>query len=330
MVTPTSLGKLLPALPVLEALASQGRPLAVMAPASHLRFLALVPGVRDLLELSSSEETTVLALKGTGCREAVILEESLDAAFLARRAGIRRRWGYGGWLRRRLLKPGLEGPALAASGLHRHGPRTAGEPYYRRLLEALGCPAPVSWEPRVRLPGELRSSGEGYVRRAQIPEECRLVGLFPGADQRLSPRWPWQSFAALAQGLRKRVPAVRCALIARSWDLWPAVRVHEETARFVPVLGPDLDLADLAGALSHLKLAVGNSSAPLDLATALGVPTLALTSRTATRPPALGQEILQGRSPAPPLSWIFRRSPIFSLEVEKVLERCEGLLTETG
>ena len=326
VVSPTSLLELLRALPVFRSLASAGRQLVVLAPAAFARFLSLLPGVRDLVELEESQEATVAALRKLGCREAVLLDESRRAAQLVLRAGVPRRWGYGGWWRRRLLEPGLERPAVAASTLRRMGPRTVGRPYYRRLVTALGLDPPSSWRPTIQLPEELRAEGESYLRRAQIPRQCLLVGLFAGADHRLSPRWPWQSFAALAQRLRKSTPSVRCALVARSADLWPSVRVHEETARFVPVLGPDLDLADLAGALCHLDLAVGNSGSLLDLATALGVTTLALASPTTGRASVEGQEVLFGRSPTPPLSWVFRRSPLFALEVDAVLERCETLL----
>ena len=314
VVTPTGLSDLLRSLPVLECLAASGRRLVVVAPAAFSRFLSFVPGVRSLVELSASEPSMLEALGEFACQEAVLLDESLTAARWVRRAGIARRWGYGGWLRRSLLDPGLQRPN--------------GSPYYRRLVESLGMNSPTSWQAEIRLPEELTSYGRAYLRRAQIPEGCQLVGLFAGTDDPLNPRWPWQNFASLAQNLRKHTPSVRCVLVARSGDLWSSVRIHEETARFVPVIGPDLDLAELAGALSFLDLAVGNSGSLLELATALGVQTCALTSMTAGRPPVEGQEVLLGRSPTPPLSWIFRRSPLFSLEVETVMEHCEAALEE--
>ncbi|MCB1033513.1 MAG: glycosyltransferase family 9 protein [Acidobacteria bacterium] len=330
VMAPTALSSLVRSLPVFDALAAAGRRLVVVAPPPFHALLTLLPGVGGLIDRIDSEDLMVAALRAAGCQEAVVLEESVDAAWLLWQAGIPHRWGYGGWLTRRLLAPGVPSPTYTSSEERRSGARTAGQPYYQRLLQLMGVGAPRSWQPTLELPEDLRSQGQAYLERAQLPADCRVVGLVPGGERRLSHRWPWQSFAALAQALRRRIPNVRSSLFASATELWPAVRVHEETARFVPVLGPDLDLAELAATLGQARLVVGNDSGLLDLAAALGVPALVLTSLTARLDPLSGQEVLRGRSPGPVLSWVFRRSPLASLPVEKVLESSENLLEETS
>ena len=99
----------------------------------------------------------------------------------------------------------------------------------------------------------------------------------------------------LARDLRRRIPGVRAAIFAGPKEIWLGVRVHEESGKIHPLLGPDLDLAGLAAVLAGLDVLVTNDSGPMHLAAALGVPCVALfgpTDRRRTAPAGHGHIVL--------------------------------------
>lgn len=320
--TPRDLSGAVRALPVFHALAHRG-PLAVMAPADLLPLLRLYPGVRTTLQLRDSEDATVSLIRRNECREGILLDESLDAAWLAFSGALPQRWGYRGGLRGFFLKPALQRPR----GFRRSDPRRFG-----RLLEALDVPPPHEegfWVPRLEIPAETQAMGPHFLERARVPAtDGPLVGLVAISDRPGAALWPWERFAELARTLRRQNPSVRQILIANGERLWPVVRIHEETARFYPVLGPDLDLAALAGVLAQLDLLISVECGVLHLAAALGVPCLALFGH---RDPAVygpagqGHEILRD-PPSPLASWFGGGRFLAGLEVERVVEKAERML----
>ncbi|MEM9290235.1 MAG: glycosyltransferase family 9 protein [Acidobacteriota bacterium] len=315
------LRRLVQALPAIHSIVASGREVALLVP-DELRALAeQIPGVVAAPEISPSEQGSVEGILRAGCEEAVILDGSLDSAWLAQRAEISQRWGYGGLLRRWLLTSAVEAPKKsAAKGAGRYGP----------LLEALGAPLPESWVPSLSLPPALQEKGGQYLERARVePEGGPLIAYAPTSEEVTAPRWPWKEFATLIRSMRKAHPSVRQVLIARSDELWPVVRIHEETARYYPVIGPDLSLPDLAAVLARVDLLVSPASGFLHLAAALGVPTVALLSRRAPAPPGPGHAILRGQSASGLLLFglnYLGRNPLTGIDGEAVQLACEGLL----
>jgi len=238
------------------------------------------------------------------CEEAVVLSRgpgdgiSQELARLRhlRRLGIPRRWGYGvrglaglglpGLLLRWLLAPAVR-PPFSSVLQARHRSED-----FRELLQAMEVPPPASWVPRLEIGDEARRAARERLERGGIPADASpVVALIPGgrlvasARERIPPasRWPWQCFAGLTRELRQRVAGLRCLLVAGREPLWPAVRVHEETARFVPLIGPDLDAFGLAALLAVSDLAVAADGELLHLAAAVGTPTVALFGPTDPR-----------------------------------------------
>ena len=76
---------------------------------------------------------------------------------------------------------------------------------------------------------------------------------------------------------------VQLVLLAGPKEVWSTVRIHEGSGRLVPVVGADLDLADLAGLLGRLDLLVTYDSGPMHLAAALGVRCVAIFGPTDPR-----------------------------------------------
>jgi heptosyltransferase II len=291
IVAPNWVGDCVMAEPVFRALEASGRELAVLARRSLHSLLALFPGVSATLEKGNGEEA-LAALTAGGFDEAVILPNSFRAAWMLSRAGIPRRYGYRADFRGPLLAPAVARPR---DGFKVIRPQVED---YRELLAAMNVAAPADWIPRLDLSRELREAGRERMARARLllpVDTGPIVGLSPGAEWGGSKRWPMRYWADLARELRRRVPAVREAIFVGPKEIWLGVRVHEESGKLHPVLGPDLDLPGLAAAMSHLDLLVTNDSGPMHLAAALGVRCVALfgpTDRRRTGPAGPGHVVL--------------------------------------
>jgi heptosyltransferase-2 len=324
VVLPNWVGDVVMAEPVLRALAASGRELALLGKKGLHPLLGLLPGGERLVERTRDPRETAARLAAGGFDEAVVLPNSFRSAKLARDAAIPRRFGYRGDFRALLLAPALPRP---------RGRRPQVEDY-RELLAAMGVAPAPTWVPRLELPEAIRERGRERLARARIEVgRAPLVGLFPGAEWGDSKRWPMKSFAALATELRRRVPELREVIVAGPKEVWLAVRVHEESGKLHPVVGPDLDLAELAGVVAHFDLLVTNDSGPMHLAAALGVRCVALfgpTDPRRTAPAGEGHEVLTRDLWCSPC--FRRRCPLLyhgcmkGLTVAAVADAAEGIL----
>ncbi|MEO7973527.1 MAG: lipopolysaccharide heptosyltransferase II, partial [Thermoanaerobaculia bacterium] len=280
IVAPNWVGDCVMAEPVFRVLAASGREITVLAKRPLHGLLALFPGVVAAID-NRRDAATEAEIAGAAFDEAVVLPNSFRAAWMLSRAGVPRRFGYRADFRGPLLAPGVARPR---DGFRVVRPQIED---YRELLAAMEVPPPADWIPRLELPPALRERGRERLERAHLLGEGPLVGLSPGAEWGPSKRWPMRHWADLAVALRQRVPGVREAIFVGPKEIWLGVRVHEESGKIHPVLGPDLDLPGLAAALSHLDLLVTNDSGPMHLAAALGVACVALfgpTDRRRTAP----------------------------------------------
>ena len=328
VVCPNWVGDLVMAAPVIRALADAGRQVVALAKPGLRPLAGLLAGISTTLDRLPDDRDTIEAIRAAGCAEAVILPNSFHSAWLPFRAGIPRRAGYRTQLRAPLLDPGLPLPRG-----RRRRPQIAD---YAELLTALGVPLPPDWIPRIDLPAGLAERGRERLERARLrPGEGPLVGLFPGAEAGPAKRWPWRRYAALARELRRARPDVQPLIVAGPKELWMAVRVHEESGKLHPVIGPELDLAGLAGVLAHLDLLVTNDSGPMHLAAALGVPCVALfgpTDPRRTAPAGDGHRVLYLDRWCSPC--FYRRCPFLhhnclrGLTVERVRDTALARLAE--
>jgi heptosyltransferase-2 len=282
---PNWVGDTVMALPVLDALAAAGRVVDVLARPHLTPLLDLSPSVRRTLE--RRDDTAALEALRTGrYDEAILLPNSFRSAWLARKAGIPRRWGYPGGFRRWLLSPAVTRVRTAARQVED----------YADLLTAMDVACPEDWTPRLPLGDALRARGRDLLARAGIdPDAGPVVGVFPGAEFGASKRWPRERFEQALRELRKHHRHVQLSIIAGPKEVWLAVRLHEETGKIHPVIGPDLDLADLAAVLSHHRALLTNDSGPMHLAAALGVHCAALfgpTDPDRTAPSGDGHQVL--------------------------------------
>jgi heptosyltransferase-2 len=285
VAAPNWVGDLVMAEPVFRALAASGRELVALAKPGLAPLAALLPGVVVIVERAGDEAAIVARIRAAACDEAVVLPNSFRSAKRVRDAGIARRFGYRGELRGPLLAPAVRRPRDRRPQVEN----------YAELLAAMNVALPASWRPRIDLPSALRERGRERLERARLELGAPIVGLFPGAEWGASKRWPWRRFADLAPALRRCAPGAQPLVLVGPKEIWLGVRIHEESGKVHPVVGPDLDLPALAGVLSHLALLVTNDSGPMHLAAALGVPCLALfgpTDPRRTAPAGEGHRVL--------------------------------------
>jgi heptosyltransferase-2 len=284
VVLPNWVGDTVLALPVLEALAASDRQLSVLSRPHLTSLLQPLPAVATVVSRNASDGDTVLQLREAAYEEALVLPNSFRSGWLPFRAGIPRRWGYSRLSLEGILRAFILRPAIRQ---HRYRGHHQVEDY-GDLLAAMGVDPPTDWMPRLHLsPGQL-DQGRQLLERARLASgKTPLIGLFPGAEFGPSKRWPWRRFAGFSRALRKQLPTSRQVVVAGPKEVWLAVRVHEESGKNHPVVGPDLDLGQLATVLAQLDLLVTNDSGPMHLAAAVGTPCLALfgpTNPVRTRP----------------------------------------------
>jgi len=324
VVSPNWVGDTIMALPVLDALAASGRFVTVLAKPHLAPLLELSPSVGRVIERGGSDDETVEAVHRAACQEAVLLPSSFRAAWLAWRGAVPHRWGYRGNWRSLLLTAPVPRPTPQK--------RLQIEDY-RELLDALGVAPPTTWVPRLEIDDRRRESAARRLERAQLTGDGPLVGFFPGAEFGPSKRWPWRRFAEAINRLRERRPDLRQAIIVGPNEVWLGVRIHEESGRLHPLVGPDLDLAELAAVLSSFDALVTNDSGPMHLAAAVGVPCIALfgpTDPERTAPAGPGHQVIsRDRWCAPCFR---RRCPLLhhrclrDIGVDDVVERVEKVV----
>jgi len=282
---PNWVGDTVMAMPVLDALTASGRQVDVLCKPHILPLVDLLPGVHRTLA-RGDDAGTLGALREGSYDEAILLPNSFRSAWLTWRAGIPRRWGYRSGFRSALLEPAIDRP-----GTEHHQIED-----YSGLLQAMEVAQPEDWIPRIAIRDDVRSRGRQLLERAGVdPDAGPIVGLFPGAEFGASKQWPRESFEEAARGIRRRQPTAQLTILAGPKEVWLAVRLHEETGKIHPVIGTDLDLADLAAVLAHHRVLLTNDSGPMHLAAALGVRCAALfgpTDPDRTAPAGDAHEVL--------------------------------------
>ena len=131
-------------------------------------------------------------------------------------------------------------------------------------------------------PRELSLEARG--RLAAVPAGV-VIGLAPAAAGGEAKRWPVDRFGELAGRLSEtgRHPVI----VVGPGEQDVAAQLVAACGRRLPVLGPDVDVAGLAGLMSELDLVVGNDSGPVQLAALFGTPVVAIfgpTDPVRTRP----------------------------------------------
>ncbi len=279
VLAPNWLGDVVMAQPALAAIrgASPDAHLVVAARASVAGVLAFVEGVDEVLALppGSSVGAQARLLAGQRCDRAVLLPNSFHAAWMAWRAGIRRRAGFCGDGRAWLLTERVRRPA----GRVRH------VEYYLALTTALGFEAGSS-VPRLRLTADARAEADALLQAEGIEPGAPIVVLAPGAAGGPAKQWRPEHAARVIEDLAAR-DGVRVVIVGAPADREVADRVlgpvSGHTRGCVVDLVGRTSLGGLAGVLARAQVVVANDSGALHLAAAFGTPVVALFGATDER-----------------------------------------------
>ncbi len=277
VLAPNWLGDTVMALPALADLrrAAPSAHLAVAARPPLPAFLSLVPGVDEVIALEGTLRQQVRTVAAGRFDRVVLLPNSFRAAWLAWRAGIPERWGYARDGRSLLLTRRAALPPTPCRQAE----------YYQTLTERLGV-ARGPAEPRLVLPAAVLDDARALLAARGHGPDDRLVVIAPATAFGPAKQWPARHVAALAAML-SGTPGLRCVLVGGRADLETARAVRAElppetAGRVIDLIG-EMTLPVTVGMVALASACVGNDSAIMHIAAALGVPVAGLFGPTDER-----------------------------------------------
>jgi heptosyltransferase-2 len=199
---------------------------------------------------------------------AILLQNAFDAALITWLAGIPERIGYNRDGRRLLLTRAISVPEPGDIPRHERF-------YYLELLRRSGMIERLPADDAIRLEGidDTRAQGEAHLRALNI--DGPVVGISPGAAYGNAKRWLSERFAEVA----RRFPG-NTALVfgsAAERDLCQSVAAQLPGSRNLAGATSLREFIDLAAAC---RLFLTNDSGAMHVASALGVPTVAVFGAT--------------------------------------------------
>lgn len=235
--------------------------LTVAAPEKLAALWQRCPFVDHVIALDKPKNipATARQLREKDFSAAVLLPNSLRAAGEAWSAGIPQRIGYAKGGRSVLLTHPIPAPGRNPARLHQRY-------YYLDLVTAMGGPSDPSL-PKLRKEPTSVAGWRGLV-----------LAICPGAEYGPAKRWPLASFAAVAKHFMTTRKA-KIILLGAPVD----VPIAQEFARMVPEADNQVgktSLAEFMAALVSARLVICNDSGAMHLASALGVPTMAIFGST--------------------------------------------------
>jgi len=250
----------LPAVRNLKTMLMEGL-LTVAAPEKIAGLWRKCPFVDQVIALQQprSLPATVAELREGKFGSAVLLPNSLRSAAEAWQAGIPQRIGYARGGRSLLLTNAIPAPARNPARMHQRY-------YYLDLVTAIGGPSDASL-PKLRKEPTIVAGYRGLV-----------LAICPGAEYGPAKRWPVENFVAVAKHFAATRKA-KIVLLGAPTD----VPVAEEFAKLLPEADNQVGkttLTQFIAALVSARLVLCNDSGAMHLASALGVPTLAVFGST--------------------------------------------------
>ena len=254
-------------------------------PHAHIAVVAR-PWVADLYARESSIDCVIpySARRGLAARRAfaavlhrerfdaaILLQNAFDAALIAWLAGIPERIGYNRDARGLLLTRAIQVPEPGEIPRHERF-------YYLELLRRAGMMESFPDTGAIRLDGSEQARAAGLTHLARLGISGPAIGISPGAAYGNAKRWLPERFAAVARTL-----APSAVLLFGSAGERP---LCETVAGF---LGGGTDIRNLAGEttlgeftdlVAACRLFLTNDSGAMHVASALGVPTVAVFGAT--------------------------------------------------
>jgi heptosyltransferase-2 len=224
---------------------------------------------------------------------AVLLPNAFRAALVTWLGGVRFRLGYATDARGFLLTHPVH-REKAAQTVH----QTEG---YLMLLRSVGWRAENGF-PRLEVSAGDRIAAEGILRKCGISGRGMLVALSPGAEYGPAKRWPAERFARIGDWAAERWGAKTIALGSGNDASVCAEMIRSMKYPSVNLCGAT-SLNEAVGLISMARFFVTNDSGLMHVASALGVPTVAVfgsTDPAATGPLGPGTRVIRNPVPCAP------------------------------
>ena len=261
ILAPNWLGDAIMALPAIRDVRRHfsGETIIVGVRPSIAPVFRVVPDVDRIVVLNRGNEPS--QIRGD---IGILLPNSFRSAWIARKAGIKERWGYRTDFRRLLLTRSVPKPRR----------RVSFPEYYSNLVRRLGIQT-GPFTAHLKLPPAVIAAAMTLLEERGWKQEQPLVGIAPGAAFGHAKRWSPKRYAELASRLIEAGTA--CVILGRSED-----RDAARDIKGIDLIGRT-DLTMLMGVLSHCDVVAANDSGALHLAGALGVPVVGIWGPTHER-----------------------------------------------
>ena len=220
----------------------------------------------------------IQALRSSHFDMAVLFQNAFEAAFLTYLAGIPERWGYATDARRSLLSRGVDVP--------RQEGRIHQLEYFQRLIgELTGIQTP-------RTPNLTVSEEEDQHFDNEFPSLARgrddeVIGINPGSVYGTAKRWLPERFAEVAdqliehrqeqQSLNRKV---KCVIVGGPGEEILGQTVGRHMKHESTVLSGRTTIRQLLIVIRRCALFLTNDTGPMHIASALGVPVVAIFGST--------------------------------------------------
>jgi len=209
-------------------------------------------------------------LKAQGFDVAVLLQNAMEAAIIARLSGIPVRAGYNTDVRSCLLSH----PVVRTKAIKKvHQSR-----YYLAMVQSLGC-GPPDEGPFLKLHGEDEQNAAKVLQDLGIADDQLLIGMAPGAAYGPAKRWLPDRFGALAEKFREEL-GFTTILFGSAGDRETTRDVQRHSKYPLYDLAGITDLRTAVALMARCVLVISNDSGLMHVAGALNVPTIAIFGST--------------------------------------------------
>jgi heptosyltransferase-2 len=218
----------------------------------------------------------------------VLFTNSFRTAWVSRRAGVPKRWGYGAHARSLLLTRAVARPRTkvhqAEYYLHLvRELRLGARPGSDRSQTGVRPGSDLGRTPNVQISPGTRARADACLAQLGVDRSAPLVGLAPGAAYGHAKRWPPKRVAELVA--RLTAGGATSLLVGAEGDRAAGREIESmlpSGSRVFNVIGRT-DLRLFAGLLASCQAFVSNDSGAMHLAAAAGVPVVAIFGPTDER-----------------------------------------------
>jgi len=222
----------------------------------------------------SGRESLAGELRGRSFDVALLLQNAFDAAWLAWRAKIPTRIGYGRDGRNLLLTNSIAVPKVGEIPAHEKF-------YYLELIRRAGWIEELPDIPWIRLKvsAKNRQHAEELLLNAGALTERMRIAVGAGASYGSAKCWPPDRFATTLNALAKKMDA-DVILFGTQGEAAVSAAIRAGLKRAPVDLTGRTAIADLPALLSRCNLFIGNDSGAMHVAAAVGLPIVAVFGPT--------------------------------------------------